>query len=121
MNKDIYTEIVKHVDDLSDMRQLGLANKTWNTVCQQELKQYPVLRKLAEFFARAPLEYSNAACHILKYDNQESKYRDEADYISKLKTFVNQQMGDKQLYFDLPISKSVKYIICFFVFRLPTF
>lgn len=116
LNKDLYCEIVKHVDDLSDMRRLGLANKTLNSICQQALLPYPMLKSLATFFSNGSSEYHETALHILKYGQQDSEVkscqlRDEDDYMLKLKTLIDQQLVNKQLYFDLPLPKLIKYII----------
>ena len=112
LNKDIYCEIVKHIDDLSDVRQLGLANQTWNTVCTQELNRYPELKLLAHYFDRALQRYSETGSWILQYDVREKgKYKDQADYLLQLKTFINTSMPEKSIYFALPISLLIKRII----------
>lgn len=118
MNKDIYSEIVKHINDLSDLQRISLANKTLNTICIQELEQYSILRTLAAYFSRGPDKYHEIACHISKYGNRNGKYKDEADYLLQLKTLIDKKVADKHLYFDLPISILIKRIISLsFIYR----
>ena len=109
LNKDIYCEIVKHVNDLSDVRQLGLANKTLAQICSQHLEQYPALKTLAAYFLRGPIKYHQTALHILKHGNSKGKYKDEDDYLAKLKRVAQEK--EKRGYFELPISQLVKYLI----------
>ena len=110
--REIYLEIVNHLCDLASIRDLAKCDKMLNSFCTQIVSRHPNLRVLARKFQESIDSYQQNMKEFFSWGtSQDCKIKNETDYFSHLTELYTKRKSDKDLYFSLPVSKSIKFMI----------